>query len=337
MAKFINKKEQVFDLKLTSYGHYLMSIGKFKPAFYSFYDDNILYDKKYAYATATENQNDINDRIKNSTEYIESMVLFRDVEDTLNNGEGASDWYDQATITPRQQVPTKDVFKMDAPLGDALIEGNTNKAPAWKVVSLQNKNKIDSVEQTDATNNSIIPQLNITSLYFKKAMENEIEQTTISNEIRDSLNRTSTFIDGKIIVLESNDPLYYIEEVNTQLLTTNFDIEIFEVLTSSNDGAYEQLKRKYFRTKIPQIANGFMLSESPQSVPSEDLTTDDIEFYFDVLVDTEVDQNMACRASSFFNKKSYYVDLDFDCTEIEEENAFYDIYGSVTEPEVCLD
>jgi len=46
MAKFINKKEQVFDLKLTSYGHYLMSIGKFKPAFYSFYDDNILYDKK---------------------------------------------------------------------------------------------------------------------------------------------------------------------------------------------------------------------------------------------------------------------------------------------------
>ena len=67
------------------------------------------------------------------------------------------------------------------------------------------------------------------------------------------------------------------------------------------------------------------------------MTTDDVEFYFDVLIDTEVDQNMACRASSFFNKKSYYVDLDFDCTEIEEENAFYDIYGSVTEPEVCLD
>ena len=42
MAKFTNKKEQVFDLQLTSYAKYLMSIGKFKPAYYAFYDDNVL-------------------------------------------------------------------------------------------------------------------------------------------------------------------------------------------------------------------------------------------------------------------------------------------------------
>jgi len=48
MAKFLNKKEQVYDLKLTSYGHYLMSVGKFKPVYYAFFDDNILYDGAYA-------------------------------------------------------------------------------------------------------------------------------------------------------------------------------------------------------------------------------------------------------------------------------------------------
>ena len=41
MAKFLNKKEQVYDLKLTSYGHYLLSVGKFKPVYYEFFDDNI--------------------------------------------------------------------------------------------------------------------------------------------------------------------------------------------------------------------------------------------------------------------------------------------------------
>ena len=42
MTKFIDKKEQVFDLKLTTYGHHLLSTGKFKPTYYAFCDDNVL-------------------------------------------------------------------------------------------------------------------------------------------------------------------------------------------------------------------------------------------------------------------------------------------------------
>ena len=48
MAKFLNKKEQVFDLKLTSYGNYLLSQGNFKPVYYAFYDDNVVYDIQHA-------------------------------------------------------------------------------------------------------------------------------------------------------------------------------------------------------------------------------------------------------------------------------------------------
>ena len=40
MATFVNKKERVFDIELTSYGRYLMSVGKFKPEYYAFYDGN---------------------------------------------------------------------------------------------------------------------------------------------------------------------------------------------------------------------------------------------------------------------------------------------------------
>jgi hypothetical protein len=45
--KFLNKKEDVINFKLTSYGKYLLSIGEFEPEFYAFFDDNVLYDSRY--------------------------------------------------------------------------------------------------------------------------------------------------------------------------------------------------------------------------------------------------------------------------------------------------
>jgi len=48
MAKFLNKKERVYDLKLTSYGEYLMSVGRYKPHYYAFFDDNsIVFTKLF--------------------------------------------------------------------------------------------------------------------------------------------------------------------------------------------------------------------------------------------------------------------------------------------------
>ena len=47
MSKFLDKKEQVIDFKLTNYGHYLLSIGNFKPTYYTFVDDNVVYDSEH--------------------------------------------------------------------------------------------------------------------------------------------------------------------------------------------------------------------------------------------------------------------------------------------------
>ena len=62
-----------------------------------------------------------------------------------------------------------------------------------------------------------------------------------------------------------------------------------------------------------------------------------VEYYFDVLTDTQVNHEMACKGAMQFNKQSYYVDIDFDCVDDvdEMERVYYDIYGSATAPEVC--
>jgi len=336
MGKFLNKKEQVFDIKLTSYGHYLLSVGKFKPAYYAFYDDNILYDKKYSNTGSSENQNDIENRIKNETQYLEGQVLFRDVEETLNNGEGANDWYNQLYISSRQQVPAADVFKLDKPIGDVKYQGESaNISPAWKIVNL--KGQVNSVQEKDLDNDSIIPQINITSTYRIKTADPKARKTIQylnGDGVRNYLATSLPFEDERIIMLQTDDIMCYAEELNTNVLSKNFDIEVFVILSSSNSG-YDQLERKYFRTQIEQVQNGFLMFEDQPPMDME-VDTNSVEYYFDVLTDSQINKTEACKATTYFNKQAYYIDLDFECDNEQNENIYNDIYGSSTEPEICL-
>jgi hypothetical protein len=145
-----------------------------------------------------------------------------------------------------------------------------------------------------------------------------------------------------------DDAVIYTEEVNTELLTENFDIEVFEILSGStlyaaNDpglivGALKDTyKRKYFEKTNPQIINGFMVSETTRENSTITLTTSSVEYYFDLLTDRDVNQQIACRGSDIFNKQSYYIDLDFECEKDHPDHVFFDIYGKVTEPEICPD
>ena len=62
---FFDKKEEVMDIQLTSYGKELLSKGDFKPMYYAFFDEGIMYDG--GRASVTKVQNDVQDRIKNNT------------------------------------------------------------------------------------------------------------------------------------------------------------------------------------------------------------------------------------------------------------------------------
>ena len=63
--EFFNQKEEVLDVQLTEYGKYLLSIGRLRPAYYAFFDDDILYD--VSGSGFTEDQNNANPRILNNT------------------------------------------------------------------------------------------------------------------------------------------------------------------------------------------------------------------------------------------------------------------------------
>jgi hypothetical protein len=499
MAKFLNKKEQVYDLKLTSYGRYLLGEGSFKPTYYAFFDDSILYDSDYAHLQASgsglvsgskEAQNDIHKRIKEETQYLESLVLFEDVDNnrlldtqTYNETEG----YFESEFNPTKAELRKDNYVYEAMIGDAHFNGETQAAPAWKIVTLQGE--ISSINVDPVTTR--IPQVNITALYTKDILD-DITSNLINPsgyEDSDALSY-NTFADNKAVYLQQEHPVFYIEELNTELFNENFDIEIFEfvdnpasiasgsidltgsipfngdtvtigdgintltfeftsswygtssyppttesahpvasngntlvergsdlaggrnlffqaltasilnmevaygsirwigpgqipedvtpsltkielynkrpgvggnqLISASNgsgstsgienwngkiqlmgmsggvDGT-DNLSRKYFEEEESQIQDGYMISKFPIVHSRQTLTTASVDYYFDFLTDAAVDQKLACKGAEIFNKQSYYIDLDFDCETKEENTTYYDIYGYVTEPEICQD
>ncbi|MHA2344617.1 MAG: hypothetical protein ACXADW_22395 [Candidatus Hodarchaeales archaeon] len=329
MSKFLDKKEQVIDFKLTSYGHYLIGNGIFEPAYYSFVDDNVVYDSEY-FGRSGEAQNDIHTRIKQETQYLESLVLFEQVGN-VNPAPTTDLNIFINELTPTEYQVRIDEFRLNSLIGDAFVGDDKQKVPSWKLVSL--RNDISSSTLNDSEKNTKIPQINITANYRKIAVDvedfNNISFNTSNQRVNEAV--TGVFSDGKVVYLDMNDVMIYLEETNTEILNENFDIEVF----LDNDGT---LERKYFVTKQEQIVDGMMVTSNPVITSTDELTEDSIERYFSILVDREIESSEACKMAGNFNKDSYYIDLDFDCNNTEtREDLFYDIYGSETEAEICQD
>mgnify|MGYP003134442640 FL=1 len=347
MAKFLDKKERVIGLELTSYGKYLFSVGKFKPVYYAFFDDNVIYDGEYA--NINETQNNVHKRIKQETPYIESLVLFEDVGNKLQKipkiDDSGTKVISVDTTPLEPEKPRYDNFRYDGSIGDSFFDSRKPElVPSWKIVALQSNITSSSRKETETsvvpTN---IPQINIDLNYIKKIVNYDTIQKfdTIpnlgpSNEQVSFLGnfRSNIFADNKIIELKMDDPMIYIDEVNTQILNDNFDIEVF---TIDNDDIKQSLTRKFFKNKKQQVIDGIMVTERPEINYDTDATTDCVEYYFDILKDNDVNQAVACKNIEVFNKQTYYLSLDFDCDFEQQENFYNDIYGSEVVPEICLD
>tara|TARA_Y100000114_G_C11714186_1_gene305065 strand:- start:133 stop:1107 length:975 start_codon:yes stop_codon:yes gene_type:complete len=323
--KFLNKKEQVFDIQLTPYGKHKLSAGELKPTYYAFFDDNILYDAEYA--GVSENQNETHGRVKQDTQYLESQTIFRQVL----SGAVVRGGILQETIYEQDE----NLFTSEGFIGDAkLFSTDTDVAPAWKFISLINN--ITSSALQDERNKFKIAQINITASYVLESVD--LENLNLrQDDVRAVGSRTSVFSDGRVIQLESNDPLIYLEELNTELLTENFDIEVFHVTRPGPDDTDEDdFRRLYFQSIEPQIVDGMIVSASP-ATPNTDLTTGSVEYYFSIGRDQEVEPSVVCKYINQFNTENYLVDLDFNCSDVDGEDVYFDIYGRVTESEICPD
>tara|TARA_R110002020_G_scaffold50761_1_gene143451 strand:- start:5818 stop:6675 length:858 start_codon:yes stop_codon:yes gene_type:complete len=273
MADIFDKKEEVLDVVLTKKGRELMSINKFKPAFYEFYDSEIIYD-----ASNNENQNSSSERIKDGLYQKSTVSLF-----SKNTTPGQLLIEENDTELPSMNLKN--------PIGSYEI--GTQNAPAWsiqfyegeylpasdvfstseaEIITTDINNIVISSSSLNGvnTNEERIPQFYVNVKYKLYQLQQKIKGGgTLSNLYFDKGNE---------------DLLLSIEEANvfSSGESPEFEVEIYEVVdTEGNVEKNKSLKRLYFDKE-----------------DFEDL--DSVENYLNVLFDEEA------RFESNFKEISIY-------------------------------
>lgn len=250
---FFDSKEEVLKIELTPYGKKKLANGTFKPKYYSFHDDDILYDAEYGGILSESNVSSSN-RILESTPYLKPMGRTQPIEITKNLKVDNNDY----KILNDQQKLTY--------LGNSSL--NSDYLPSW-LLSLDNGKISSYISGSGQT----IPQVNLEPIFHKIT----IIPPEKAKEAEDIF-----YEDGSAIRIDKTYRIVSIEEKNVDTLEDHFDMEIFEVQNDS-------LKPIMFTKQQENIINGIFKdnSELPQqSTDVENLNT--VENFFDVFIDDEI-------------------------------------------------
>jgi len=368
--KFLNGKEEVIDIQITSYGRHLISEGKFKPHFYSFFDDGILYDNQYG--GVTEQQNDTQNRIKNDTPRLQAQANFAGSETSVKKLEENFEFekktvefrtrvplegdilgrtgtrlrtitYEYSQITPKvkQSVPAIQAdadkfYSLKYPIGTS--DFTTNNAPSWNVSVLNSTISSSSNHLAGAFVNENIPQLNLQPINYQTVVGKipPNSDTTSYDYVFDDQNGSP---ENFINVIPGDDELVLsIAENNTFFGEQNFDIEVYKVNDEIFRGKTKQnMIPLYFREKIQLIKNNILLDENDDEVAEQDASRN-------IVSETEGDLSEleTLQLDPSFVEYYFYVDVDneiddqtlCDLTVDKSQGIFSERYLDCNEVEV---
>tara|TARA_R110002167_G_scaffold42738_1_gene129672 strand:- start:4168 stop:5208 length:1041 start_codon:yes stop_codon:yes gene_type:complete len=335
-VSYLDPKERVIDLQLTSYGKYLLSTGKLNPAYYAFFDEDIIYDASYA-GVDTEEQSAIEPRIQENTPRFSSQTVYsgRELEIFNGNPNIVNDLIIGSELEDKEKIEQGLVKVQDGPEGVEVLQqpiGKTNPyypyAPAWNVSFLKAPLSSSANYQViSASTGEIyknIPQLNTSMRYtiFKNsptATENipDISLNGYEQEMGapKSQEIAVTFEDGASISFKKDALILRIEESNTFFEKDNFEIECFEIETINNK---EHLIPLNFHRD-----SAFANVNNNNQANYENGT---IEQYFNFDVDQEIPESEICHLIKEDKINQVYQSKIFDCTDFTTGDGLEDIY-----------
>ena len=286
---FFNRKEEVVELKLTRVGRQKLSTGDFKPAFYEFLDDDVLYDRQNFTEGVVEEQNEIKKRIK------EKLTL--------------------RAATAKQSAPAQDKLYKEE---NRLIEGlgtftpYSNYKPAWKIVAEDGTLFTGSgdltyfpLEQsqglTVGPSDEKIPQLNLVCEYsynlgfVPDRKDPFLEQTLLENpnlSIEDlfSSDEENTYL---LFQKEFDDFTISFDEENVLKDKDEYVIEVFKYDYSVEDGQDKITKTKLF-------------------FDNEQIDEQSVFWYFNITTDNNVQKNNF----TFVNEEVKVEKIDDECVDL---------------------
>ena len=240
---FFNKKEEVIDIKLTQFGKDLLSRGYFKPVYYRFFDDDILYNSQFI--DNVENQNDVESRILENTPKLKTQHLTYGVETNFN------------LETERIVLGESEIFKTITKNADPSIQerillyplheysvGSEN-APSFNIRNHGRvfEEGVTFLKLTDSGIKKNIPQISVFPKYtIKEDRSLTTEPAMIDDQTHiDLVAEKIVFADNSSLSVESENFVIDVEENDSFYGLDNFELQIFEVIET--DGKDDTLRR----------------------------------------------------------------------------------------------
>ena len=280
---FFNKKEEVINIELTSYGKRLLSLGKLKPVYYAFFDDDIIYDP--AWGGVAQEQSNIQGRITSSIAF-KAQVNYSSLE-----AQARQVIFENRSLDP-EAPPNAYTLLPDVkqnnlvytqPLGKSQL--SSEYAPSWNImVADDNPLSSSSDSLTGSFQNLPIPQLNVNVDFDLRVITpRQRNQVTPDGSLLKKYDILKEFDDGTMILLKKRDLRAQIIEFNTDYRRENYDIEVFEITSSVSDGTSHYPENQYC----------FAIDDTPQDIARRG-DPSFIEYFLDILVDDEIGEDALC-------------------------------------------
>ena len=345
--KFFNPKEEVLDLQMTNYGRKLLSNGEWKPTYYAFFDDNVLYDGQYG--GITENKNNIESRIQGETPTLRTQGNFTGREEYLFD--------DIGDLTDRVRLGTYEKLNvMPFSLGSTSLE--STKTPAIRAQFLEGEIKGLEFNSTGSARTlnvggSVstalsqqllkIPQIEMDIEYKITVGEPGVSQPRFV--VDPALTPGTIYADGTEVLVGPEQVILVVEEFNAPFDFENFDIEVYEITDEYGALGEQILNQLNFVMPLQMVENNILLDKEEAEVkagringvlPVIDSTY--VRYFFDVNVDDEIDQNILCKSVSKLSRagKSLFTDVEIQCPDVSTP-IVGTIYASDALDEDCPD
>jgi len=306
---FFNKKEDVLKIELTPHGRKLLSQGKLMPKYYSFLDDDVLYD--VTQGGGTEDNSQTKNRILSETPYMKPQTNYKGVESSLSNEDNKAE---QVTYL-QQKIGTNNTAEV--------------RAAGWNATTLLGEINTTSLTLTGSTTaTQPIPQLEMTLEYtMSVGNQNKLE---ISNNGLLFNRDLPTLIqpDGSFVDIIEEQILLNVFERNGFFHKDSYEIEVY--LYEADEVEIDRKLKFYQQDR--QIENNMLIDQPNISADVvEDLTKDYVEYYMDISVDREIPEEDICKGLRRLKAKDIFLDLEVDCPDREDIDV--NIYGSRVRPE----
>jgi len=322
---FLDNKEEVVVIELTPHGKRLMRDGKFKPTFYSFEDEGIIYDSLYV--DLTENQSDVEGRILDNSVVTDPLPVTYGIETKFSRKSNA------ATQHENDRTYLASLYSL------GTSELKNQYAPAWEVDVLRGEITGSYAYITGSGADSIwdvpIPQITLATPEINLNIINGITEVLLEKldlgGLIQGLDYEVLEEDNAIIEVTNDYLLIELDEINSVFKNENFDVEVFLVeRDESVTGSNEILSPLYFE---PTVVEGDIWVP-PSEDADRDLVPEDVEYYLEILMDSEIEEDILCKYTQPEKRKGIYGNRLTECEDqLISDNTIYDTDNDQEEEE----